>query len=300
MAPRLTAFRLAHLSDPHLTPPPLPFRWSDLASKRLLSRIAWRRKQYRHDRAVLDAITGDLRSRAPDHVALTGDLTNFATPEEFEAARAWLGHLGGPDAVTVSPGNHDALVARGAPGGFAPWRPWLADPQDKGGFPHLRVRGPVAFINLSSAVPTPLHRAQGRLGLAQIAAARALLAEAGARDLYRVILLHHPISDGVVSSRKSLTDRVALREMLSSIGAELVLHGHAHEALLTRVSGPAGDIPVMGVPSASTPVGLPHDQAARWNEIEIRRDGATFRTRVTARSIRTNLTVETVGRFALL
>src|SRR5690349_23863553 len=52
--PGLTAFRLAHLSDPHLTPPPLPFRWGDLASKRALSRFAWRRKHHRHSAAVLD------------------------------------------------------------------------------------------------------------------------------------------------------------------------------------------------------------------------------------------------------
>ena len=49
----VTAFRLAHLSDLQLPPPPLPFRWRDVASKRLLSRFAWRRKQHRHIQSVL-------------------------------------------------------------------------------------------------------------------------------------------------------------------------------------------------------------------------------------------------------
>jgi 3',5'-cyclic AMP phosphodiesterase CpdA len=292
----VTAFRLAHLSDLQLPPPPLPFRWRDVASKRLLSRFAWRRKQHRHDQAVLDAIAADIAARRPDHVAITGDIINFSTPEEFAAARTWLANLGDPQGVTVSPGNHDALSARGAPEAFAPWRPWLGDEgQD---FPYLRVRGPVALVNLSSAVPTALHLAQGRLGAAQIAAAGAVLREAGERGLYRVVLIHHPVAADVVSGRKELIDAEALRAMLAEAGAELVLHGHAHEALLTTVPGPAGPIPVLAVPAASTPAGG-RGQPARWNEIEIARDGATFHTRVTARGITPDLTVEHQGSFVL-
>lgn len=293
----MTAFRLAHLSDPHLPPPPLAFRWGDAASKRLLSRFAWRRKRHRHQRGVLDAITADVRARSPDHVAITGDLINFATPEEFAAARAWLESFGDPAGVTVSPGNHDALAAAGAPAGFAPWRPWLGDGAD-GDFPQLRVRGPVAIVSLSSAVPTALHLAQGTLGAAQLERASGLLRETGARGLYRVLLVHHPVAPGAVSGRKALTDAAALRAVLAEAGAELVLHGHAHEALLTSTPGPQGPIPALGVPSASTPAGL-HDQAARWNEIQIARDGGAFHTRVTARGITAGLTVEDLGSYVL-
>ncbi|PZQ61028.1 MAG: metallophosphoesterase [Phenylobacterium zucineum] len=293
----MTAFRLAHLSDLQLPPPPLPFRWSDMASKRLLSRFAWRRKRRRHIQDVLDAIAADVRALAPDHVAITGDVINFSTPEEFEAARAWLSGLGDPDHVTVSPGNHDALSARGAPRDFAPWRPWLSD-GDGGAFPYLRVRGPVALVNLSSAVPTALHLAQGSLGAGQVEAARALLKTTGEQGLYRVVLVHHPVASDVVAGRKELVDADALRAVLAEAGAELVLHGHAHEALLTTVRGPAGAIPVMGVPAASTPAGG-KGQPARWNEIAITRDGGGFRTHVTARGVTTALTVEPIGRFTL-
>lgn len=292
----MTAFRLAHLSDLQLPPPPLPFRWRDVASKRLLSRFAWRRKQHRHDQEVLDAIAADIAARAPDHVAITGDIINFSTPEEFEAARTWLSTLGDAGGVTVSPGNHDALSARGAPEAFAPWRPWLGDEgQD---FPYLRVRGPVALVNLSSAVPTALHLAQGELGAGQIAAAAALLREADERGLYRVVLVHHPVAPDVVSGRKELVDADELRAMLAEAGAELVLHGHAHEAHLTTVPGPQAPIPVLAVPAASTPTGG-RGQPARWNEIEITRDGKAFRTRVTARGITPDLTVEHKGSFDL-
>lgn len=293
----MTAFRLAHLSDLQLPPPALPFRWRDIASKRLLSRFAWRRKQHRHIQAVLDAIAADVISRAPDHVVITGDVINFATPEEFSAARAWLAGLGDAADVTVSPGNHDALSAAGAPKSFAPWAPWLSDGGETG-FPYLRVRGPVALINLSSALPTALHLAQGTLGPAQIAQARALLQETGAQGLYRIVLLHHPVARGVVAGRKELTDAEPLRTMLAEVGAELILHGHAHEALLTRTAGPAGPIPILAVPAASTPAGG-RGQPARWNEIAIERDGAGFRTQVTAHGITPSMTVETLGSYVL-
>ncbi|WP_293897788.1 metallophosphoesterase [Phenylobacterium sp.] len=296
----MTAFRLAHLSDPHLPPPPLPFRLGDLASKRLLSRFAWRRKRHRHAKAVLDAVTADLAACAPDHLAITGDLTNFATPEEFAAARAWLGTLGDPSAVTVSPGNHDALVGAGGAADFSAWTPWLGDAEPgfpcEPGFPKLRVRGPVALVNLCSAVPTSLHLAQGRLGRAQIERAAALLRET--RGLFRVVLVHHPVTPGMVSPRKSMTDAADLRAALAAAGAELVLHGHAHAALLSGFAGPDGPIPVLGVPSASTPAGM-HDQAARWNEIEIARDGAGFRAIVTVRGVTAGGDLETLGRYEL-
>lgn len=292
----MTAFRLAHLSDLQLPPPPLPFRWRDVASKRLLSRFAWRRKQHRHDQVVLDAIAADIAARRPDHVAITGDIINFSTPEEFAAARAWLANLGDPRGVTVSPGNHDALSARGAPEAFGPWRPWLGD--EGTDFPYLRVRGPVALINLSSAVPTALHLAQGRLGAAQIAAAGALLRQAAERGLYRVVLVHHPVAPDVVAGRKELIDADALRAMLAEAGAELVLHGHAHKALLTTVPGPSSPIPVLAVPAASTPAGG-RGHPARWNEIAIVREGDRFRTTVTARGITPGLTVEHLGSFVL-
>jgi 3',5'-cyclic AMP phosphodiesterase CpdA len=290
------AFRLAHLSDLQLPPPPLPFRWRDVASKRLLSRFAWRRKQHRHLRVVLDAIAADVAARKPDHVAITGDVINFSTPEEFDAARAWLEVLGDPATVTVSPGNHDALSSRGAPRGFEPWRPWLGD--DGAGFPYLRVRGPVALINLSSAVPTALHLAQGRLGHVQVEAARALLRDTAARGLYRVVLIHHPVAAGVVAGRKELVDAEALRAMLAETGCDLILHGHAHEALMTSVRGPARAIPVLAVPAASTPAGG-KGQPARWNEIAVTREGAGFRTRVSARGVTSGLKIDDLGSFVL-
>jgi 3',5'-cyclic AMP phosphodiesterase CpdA len=268
-----------------------------VASKRLLSRFAWRRKQRRHLQSVLDAIAAHIVSRRPDHVAITGDVVNFSTPEEFEHARAWLARLGDPHDVTISPGNHDALTARGAPRNFAPWRPWLGD-AGQTDFPYLRVRGPVAVVNLSSATPTALHLAQGRLGSGQIDAAAGILRETGQRGLFRVVLVHHPVTEGIVSGRKAMVDAAAFRAMLSSVGCELVLHGHAHEAHLAALRGPDRDIPVLAVPAASTPAGG-KGQPARWNEIEIEPLDGGPRVTLTAHGVTPTLSVERLGRFVL-
>ena len=106
----MTAFKLAHLSDPHL--PPLPkARLTELAGKRAFGYLNWtrnRRKYYR--REVLDALVSDMQAQAPDHIAVTGDLVNLALEAEFAPARQWLTSVGEPHLVTAIPGNHDAYV----------------------------------------------------------------------------------------------------------------------------------------------------------------------------------------------
>src|SRR5579863_1659945 len=108
--PVMAAFTLAHLSDPHLPPLPVP-RLPELAGKRLLGYLNWTRNRHRfHRRDVVDMLVSDLQAQVPDHVAITGDLVNLSLEAEFAAARAWLENIGTPERVTVIPGNHDAYV----------------------------------------------------------------------------------------------------------------------------------------------------------------------------------------------
>lgn len=289
----MTGFRLAHLSDLHLPPPALPLH--RLAPKQWLSLLAWRRKRHRHRIEVLNAIAADVAEAAPDHVAITGDLTNFATAPEFDAAAQWLRSLGDPSKVTVSPGNHDALTGRGGAARFAPWQAWLGDSPDIV-FPMVRRRGRIAIFNLCSALPTALHKAQGRLGDAQLDRLGAGLTQAGEEGLTRVILVHHPITHGVVAGRSELVDRQALGQVLARTGGELVLHGHAHAAAVSTLPGPNGRIPVLGVPSASAAHG--HGEAARWHMIEIG-EGQDPSIRLTARGLEPSGRAHQLGRYAL-
>src|SRR6202451_3447050 len=90
----MAAFTLAHLLDPPF--PPLPAaRLRDLANKRALGYLNWRRNRRKfHRRDVLDALVSDLQAQGPDHSAITGDLVNLALEAEFAPSQAWLGSVG--------------------------------------------------------------------------------------------------------------------------------------------------------------------------------------------------------------
>ncbi len=295
----MSIYRIAHLSDPHLPPPPGAFGWKDVFTKRLLSRIAWRRKRKVHQPQVLAALVADLKAANPDHVVISGDLTNFASHTEIAAATKWLESLGPARDFTVSPGNHDALAGAGGDERFAPWAPWLGD-AGEASFPQVRVRGPVAIFNLCSALPTAPHLATGRLGEAQLQRLDAALADPAYKDLFRLVVLHHPPQKGAVSKRKALDDQEALRAVLAKHGADLVLHGHAHESLVGSVPGPNGAaIPVLGVPSASS--GPRGHSPARWHMIEIERkpDGG-HQARIVVRGIEGGQGLSELGRYSLM
>src|SRR5262245_39982 len=100
-------FTLAHISDVHLGPLPLP-GVTDCNLKRLSGYLNWHRnRKHLHLRPVLDSIVADLLAQRPDHIAVTGDLVNIGLPSEHLAALDWLATLGPPDRVSVVPGNHD-------------------------------------------------------------------------------------------------------------------------------------------------------------------------------------------------
>ncbi len=276
-------FTLAHLSDPHLAPLPRP-RLVDLAGKRVLGYLHWRKVRHKIHRAEqVDRLVRDLAAQAPDHIAVTGDLVNIGLEAEFPAARAWLHALGAPHDVTLVPGNHDAYV-RGSLPHAAHWQEFMRGDGANASelrFPFVRRRGPVALIGLSSAVPTAPFLATGRLGPEQIARLDELLARLD--DCCRVVLIHHPPGRSRGGRFKRLTDAPALRDTLRRRGAELVLHGHDHVHALDWLAGPDGPIPALGVPSASAAaLDRHHVEPAAYNLYRIDgRPGAWRREAVT-------------------
>ncbi len=75
---------------------------------------------------MLDRILADLAAQAPDHVAVTGDLTNIGLPQEHINALAWLESVGAPERVSVIPGNHDIYSWLGADPGSDRWAAYMA------------------------------------------------------------------------------------------------------------------------------------------------------------------------------
>jgi len=271
---------LAHVSDLHATPVrvknPL-----DFASKRFLGWLSWRVKRHKiHRPEVLHALERDLTESAPDHIAVTGDLTNVACAFEFREARSWIERLGSPEHLSLVPGNHDAYVKMPREGTWSLWEPWLAsdDPARGEEFPTLRRRGELALVGLCSATPTLPLLASGTIGAAQLDRLEKLLGELAGSGLCRVVLVHHPITEGAVTPRRALRDAAELRGVLQRAGAELVLHGHGHHQHFATTAGPDGAIPVVGVASASDA------RRAQYHLYDVERDGDGFRIGVRVRS----------------
>ena len=293
------AFTLAHLSDPHL--PPLPAaRLRDLASKRALGYLNWTRNRHKyHRREVLDALVADIRAQAPDHIAVTGDLINLALEAEFEPSRAWLESIGEAQHVTVIPGNHDAYVSATKHRAAEAWVDYLRGDVDggNGAFPFVRRRGPVALIGVSSAVPTAPLMATGKLGQAQMQALDRMLTQLASEQAFRVLLVHHPLHS--TSRVKRLTDSRQLRALIRQHGVELVLHGHDHIHSTMWLEGPRGEIPVIGVPSASA-IAHRHYPAAAFNMFSIERSDGAWRVEQTVRAIDRDMKMKQIRQVRLL
>jgi len=279
------SFLLAHLSDPHLTSLS-GVHIADLLNKRLFGYLSWlHKRRHRHSPHILDALLRDLAEVAPDHVALTGDLTNLGLPDEFHQAALWLGQLGAPERVTVVPGNHDTCISLPWQATFSAWAPYLAGDGDSAAvlYPILRERGPMALIGLSTARPSMPFLAVGSLGSSQLARLEELLEETGRRGLLRIVLLHHPPVPGSIAWRKRLTDAALFAEVLARKGAELILHGHAHVSMERELVTGMRSIPVFGVPSASDSGSNPQS-AARYHLFRFERRTGGWMLLLTARA----------------
>ncbi|MEZ4215855.1 MAG: metallophosphoesterase [Myxococcota bacterium] len=283
-------FTLAHISDWHATTlegAPL----AALANKRFFGWQSWlRKRRKRHRPEVLRAVFDDVRACAPDHVVVTGDLTNVGLPQEFAEAAAQLRELGDPTWVTVVPGNHDAYVRVPSDVGVDAWAPYLcgdgaaadARAPRASEYPTLRVRDGVAIVGVCTARPTAWLLASGEVGAGQLARLEARLRALGERGLVRVVALHHPPTDEGVSWRRRLRDWRALQHVLARAGAELVVHGHRHRTWLGEIPGRGAPIAVGGTRSASD-VGVKDAARAQYHLYRIERDGAQVRIRVEVR-----------------
>jgi 3',5'-cyclic AMP phosphodiesterase CpdA len=254
------ALTFAHLSDPHLSSLD-HVKMRTLFNKRLFGYLSWRsHRRGEHRATVLATLVHDLQQRQPEHLVITGDLTHLGLPSEFQETAQWLQALGSATQVTVVPGNHDVYVRAPWIDTLAAWAPYMVSDSDStmangmdfnSLFPSLRVRGPVAFIGLSSAYPSAPFLATGRLGSKQLHKLETLLLKTGQQNLFRVLLIHHPPLRAAVAWRKRLMDSTALRSILVKCGIELVLHGHAHRAVWEVLPTRFANNPVVGVPAAS-------------------------------------------------
>lgn len=251
-------FYLAHISDVHLSPLPKPSLF-ELSGKRLTGYLNWQKKRKNQNVTnVLETLIDALNKTNHDHLVISGDLVNLALDKEFEQAYLWLLKLGRPQDISLTFGNHDAYVRGALKKACTLFKPWITgDVSQKSvfPFPYMRIRKDVAIIAASSAISTPPFQAFGYFGKMQAQTLSHLLKEAEQRNLFRVVMIHHPPFPKATSWHKKLRDTKCFLDVIKRHGCELILHGHTHLPTLKYVEGPIKKIPIVGVPSASQAFG---------------------------------------------
>jgi 3',5'-cyclic AMP phosphodiesterase CpdA len=271
------SFRIAQFSDVHLGPLPLAWGFRNFALKRLVGTVSWqaRRKQL-HDPVIAEKLRASILSAAPEYTICSGDLVNIAAHAEFDRARDYLEGFGAPEGLSLAPGNHDAYVEVDEAHGIGKLAPWTKGDMKRAVdaesllYPAIRLRKNIAIISLNSAIPQSLFSAAGILGDLQLKSLALALDDLRNRGFYRLVNLHHCPLPGVVKDRKALADAEALQHVLEQHGAELVVYGHTHKYRGDVLASSTGDIPIIGIASASSN-GHGEHQPAQWHMFDINR-----------------------------
>ena len=179
----------------------------------------------RVDPALLDPLRNLVREIAPDVVVISGDLTQRAKSEEFEAARDYLDTLPGPQIVV--PGNHDISL-------YNVFRRFL-QPLDRykryitDDLCPVHLDDEIAVVGVNTARSLTIK--DGRVNKEQVAKIRETLAGLP-KDVVRVVVTHHPfeLPDGC-TEESDLVDRANMAmEAFSESGVDLLMAGHLHKS----------------------------------------------------------------------
>lgn len=263
---------LAHLTDIHV------------ADERDYEE-AWKPKVRKHSEEMLERLLADLASFRPDHVVLTGDLTQTSLRSEFERARAYLdAHLPGLS-VTVLPGNHDrwseeAYVGRWFEEIFGD----LSTCELGGsGFPFCRLLGDeAALIALDSSPYVPgVNPAdvKGFVSPEQLRRLAEIADDPRLRSRLLVVVLHHHLRLSEEDERAAdpkdptpLINAAAVIDALREANVGLVLHGHRHKQMRLDLRLGGRRVPVL-CPGSATRVDARPDRTGRYGLYRLGADG---------------------------
>ena len=258
------ATTLAHLSDLHVLDL-TGVRWWRYLNKRITGAVNLViSRSDAHPVSLTESLVADVRTVAPDHVAITGDLTNLAFDSEFTKAAQLLEPLGGFEKVSVIPGNHDIYTAGSLRSrrferhfGHLMWT--QEDQQSR--YPWTkRVGDELTLIGLRSAHPVAPLFAHGWVEREQLEMVTRVATQDA--DRFVVVMLHHNLHRR--SARKTwmhgLRNRDEVLDVCADAGVDLVLHGHTHVAHRFAHRG----MPVIGCGSSTWSSENPN-HVARYN-----------------------------------
>lgn len=176
------------------------------------------------DAEVLEPLVDFARGLRPDHVLVSGDLTQRARSIEFRHARAFLDRL--PQPVLVVPGNHDIPLYNPFARFFRPlaaYRRLVADDLA----PFHRADD-LCILGLDTARPWRVK--EGSVSGDQLQLLRRRLAGVAA-SVVKVVVTHHPFDPPPEEPHHQVVGNAhdAMRVMLEA-RVDLVLSGHLHRS----------------------------------------------------------------------
>jgi 3',5'-cyclic-AMP phosphodiesterase len=236
-APRMSI--LAHFSDLHVIERDYRLR-SKLQRSRLRALGLTLDIDYEsRSRRVAKALS-TIREMEPDHVLITGDLTEDGVDAQFEALAELLHDSGlDPEKITLVPGNHDGYS------GFGAWDRALAGPL-RSFLVGSNIETPVVLptavvIPVSTMIENQVFfRAQGVLRLNELERVRRVYSDPAFVDRAIVVAQHHPPSSHLLPPMEWLDGTINakhMKRMLLEKHRLHIVHGHLHYSSSEHIKG---------------------------------------------------------------
>jgi 3',5'-cyclic AMP phosphodiesterase CpdA len=184
----------------------------------------------RVDPRLLQPLSALVNKLQPQLVAVSGDLTQRAKPEQFAQARQWLDTLHAPKLVV--PGNHDIPLYRA-------WERFLSPLRNfrkyiDGNVEPDYVDSEIAVIGINTA--RSLTFKGGRINERQLERLRAQLAPLPP-ELLKVVVTHHPFSQPAGADEDDIIGRGRMAmQVFQELGVDLLLSGHMHTSLAANTA----------------------------------------------------------------
>jgi len=213
---------ILHISDVHFGPPHLP--------------------------RVSEGVVAMVEERRPSLVVVSGDLTQRARPEQFQAARRFVDRM--PVPTLVVPGNHDVPLYRVWERAFAPFRAYRE---------HFSAELEPVYrddeflvVGINSAFNWTFK--DGRIKLSRLREAGEIFAAAPERVFKVAVVHHHLIPPPNFGTQRVLANAYEAIDLFSSVGVDLILSGHLHQAYIGNSEEfyPKGRPPVVILHSGTT------------------------------------------------
>lgn len=174
------------------------------------------------DDELLAPLRATIEALAPDVLVVSGDLTQRAKSAEFEAARAYLDTLPGPQIIV--PGNHDISfynVFRRFAQPLTRFKRYITDDLEP-----IHIDDEIAVLGINTA--RSLTFKDGRVNREQLANMRTAF-DGLAQSVTRVVVTHHPFDLPQTIDDDNLVDRAPMAmEAFADVGVDVLLAGHLH------------------------------------------------------------------------